>query len=161
MNKVIVIGCPGSGKSFFSKELHNKTNLPIYHLDNLYWNEDKTTVSRTLFNERLNKILNKDFWITDGNYSRTMERRIAYCDTVIFLDYDTELCLDSVKERMGKKRSDIPWVETEEDAEFTQYIKSFDVEQKPKIFELLNKYNNKNIFVFKSREQANIFLSNL
>lgn len=161
MNKVIVIGCPGSGKSFFSKELHNKTNLPIYHLDNLYWNEDKTTVSRTLFNERLNKILNEDFWIIDGNYARTMERRIAYCDTVIFLDYETELCLDSVKERMGKKRSDIPWVETEEDAELTQYIKSFDVEQKPKIFELLNKYNNKNIFVFKSREQANIFLSNL
>lgn len=161
MNKVIVIGCPGSGKSFFSKELHNKTNLPIYHLDNLYWNEDKTTVSRTLFNERLNKILNEDFWIIDGNYSRTMERRIAYCDTVIFLDFETELCLDSVKERMGKKRSDIPWVETEEDAELTQYIKSFDVEQKPKIFELLNKYNNKNIFVFKSREQANIFLSNL
>ena len=57
MKKVIVIGCPGSGKSTFAKALHNKTELPLYHLDMMYWNPDKTTVSREVFVERLEKAI--------------------------------------------------------------------------------------------------------
>ena len=45
MKKIIVIGCPGSGKSTFSRELHNKTSIPLYHLDMMYWNADKTKVA--------------------------------------------------------------------------------------------------------------------
>ena len=41
MEKVIIIGCPGSEKSTFSKALHNKTNIPLFHLDMMFWNEDK------------------------------------------------------------------------------------------------------------------------
>ena len=52
MNKVIVIGCPGSGKSTFSRALHELTDLPLYHLDLLNWNSDKTTVSKAVFLER-------------------------------------------------------------------------------------------------------------
>ena len=48
MNKVIVIGCPGSGKSTFSRALHGLTNLPLYHLDLLNWNSDKTTVDKAI-----------------------------------------------------------------------------------------------------------------
>lgn len=40
MKKVIVIGCPGSGKSTFVKALHEKTGLPLFHLDMMYWNAD-------------------------------------------------------------------------------------------------------------------------
>ena len=53
MNKVIVIGCPGSGKSYFSKVLHNVTGLPLYHLDNIFWNADKTVVDKPVFIEKL------------------------------------------------------------------------------------------------------------
>ena len=42
MKKVIVIGCPGSGKSTFSKKLNEITNIPLYHLDLMFWNNDKT-----------------------------------------------------------------------------------------------------------------------
>ena len=49
MKKIIVIGCPGSGKSTFSKSLHKATNIPLYHLDRLFWNEDKTTVPKSVF----------------------------------------------------------------------------------------------------------------
>ena len=34
-NKIIVLGCPGSGKSTFSKKLHELTQLPLIHLDNV------------------------------------------------------------------------------------------------------------------------------
>ena len=159
MKKVIVIGCPGSGKSTVSRALHNKTGIPLYHLDMMYWNTDKTTVEKSVFLERLSTVLEKDEWIIDGNYGSTMELRMAACDTVIFLDYPLDVCLDGIRERRGKPRSDMPWIETEEDAEFIEFIKSYNEQQKPKVLELLEKYRNKNIVIFKSREEADAFLN--
>ena len=159
MKKVIVIGCPGSGKSMVSRALHNKTGIPLYHLDMMYWNADKTTVEKSVFLERLSVVLEKDEWIIDGNYGSTMELRMAACDTVIFLDYTLDVCLDGIKERLGKPRSDMPWIETEEDAEFIEFIKNYNEQQKPKVMELLEKYGDKNIIIFKSREEADAFLN--
>ena len=159
MKKVIVIGCPGSGKSTVSRALYNKIGIPLYHLDMMYWNSDKTTVEEIVFLERLSAVLEKDEWIIDGNYGSTMELRMAACDTVIFLDYPFEVCLGGIKERRGKPRSDMPWVETDEDAEFIEFIKNYNEQQKPKVLELLEKYSDKNIVIFKSREQADAFLN--
>ena len=159
MKKIIVIGCPGSGKSTVSRALHNKTGIPLYHLDMMYWNADKTTVEKSVFLERLSAVLEKDEWIIDGNYGSTMEWRMAACDTVIFLDYPLHVCLDGIQERRGKPRSDMPWIETEEDAEFIEFIKNYNEQQKPKVLELLEKYGDKNIVIFKSREQADAFLN--
>ena len=158
MKKVIVIGCPGSGKSTVSRALHNKTGIPLYHLDMMYWNADKTTVEKSVFLERLYAVLEKDEWIIDGNYGSTMELRMAACDTVVFLDYPLDVCLDGIKERRGKPRSDMPWIETEEDSEFIEFIKNYNEQQKPKALELLEKYRDKTIIIFKSREQADEFL---
>ena len=159
MKKVIVIGCPGSGKSTVSRALHNKTGIPLYHLDMMYWNADKTTVEKSVFLERLSVVLEKDEWIIDGNYGSTMELRMAACDTVIFLDYPLDVCLDGIKERRGKPRSDMPWIETEEDTEFIEFIKNYNEQQKPKVLELLEKYRDKNIIIFTSREQSDAFLN--
>ncbi len=159
MKKIIVIGCPGSGKSTVSRELHKKTGIPLYHLDMMYWNADKTTVEKSMFLERLSAVLEKDEWIIDGNYGSTMELRMAACDTVIFLDYSLDVCLDGIRERRGKPRSDMPWIETEEDSEFTEFIKNYNEQQKPKVLELFGKYSDKNIIIFKSREQADAFLN--
>ena len=159
MKKVIVIGCPGSGKSTVSRALHNKTSIPLYHLDMMYWNADKTTVEKSVFLERLSVVLEKDEWIIDGNYGSTMELRMAECDTVIFLDYPLDVCLDGIGNRRGKPRSDMPWIETEEDAEFIEFIKNYEEQQKPKVLELLKKHSDKNIIIFKSREQADAFLN--
>ena len=159
LKKIIIIGCPGSGKSTVSRALHNKTGIQLYHLDMMYWNADKSTVEKSVFLERLSAVLEKDEWIIDGNYGSTMELRMATCDTVIFLDYPIEICLDGIKERRGKPRSDMPWIETEEDAEFIEFIKNYNEQQKPIVIELLKKYSDKNIIIFKSREQSDAFLN--
>ena len=159
MKKIIVIGCPGSGKSTFARALHDKTGIPLYHLDMMYWNADKTTVEKSVFLERLSAVLEKDEWIIDGNYCSTMELRMGACDTVIFLDYPLDVCLDGIRERRGKPRSDMPWIETEEDEEFIEFIKSYNEQQKPKVLELLEKYRDKNIIILGNREQSDAFLN--
>ena len=159
MKRVIVIGCPGSGKSTVSRALHNKTGIPLYHLDMMFWNADKTTVEKSVFLKRLSAVLKKDEWIIDGNYGSTMELRMAACDSVIFLDYSLEVCLNGIKERRGKPRSDMPWIENEEDTEFIEFIKSYNEQQKPKVLEVLKKHGDKNIIIFESREQADAFLN--
>ena len=125
----------------------------------MYWNADKTTVEKRVFLELLSTVLKKDAWIIDGNYGSTMELRMAACDTVIFLDYPLDVCLDGIKERREKPRSDMPWIETEENAEFIEFVKSYNEQQKPKVLELLEKYSDKNIVIFKSREQTDAFLN--
>lgn len=84
---------------------------------------------------------------------------MAACDMVFFLDYPLDICLDGIRERRGKPRSDMPWIEIEEDAEFIEFIKNYNELQKPKVLELLEKYRDKNIVIFKSREEADTFLN--
>lgn len=161
MKRVIIIGCPGSGKSTFARELADRTGLPLFHLDMLYWNADKTTVPKDVFRARLKEILAKDEWIIDGNYASTMEWRMEKCDTVFFLDMPVETCLEGVEQRRGKPRTDMPWVETEADEEFISFISSFIAESRPKIMELLDSVNGKTVVKFKNRAEIAGFLGKM
>ena len=161
MNKIIVIGCPGAGKSTFSRKLRDKLSLPLHYLDMLWHKPDKTNYTREEFDEKLSLILKTDKWIIDGNYNRTLEMRLSACDTVFLLDFPTEVCLQGVESRIGIKREEMPWVEEEFDSEFKEWIINFANDKLPYIYELLEKYNDKNIIIFKSREDSNRYLSEL
>ena len=160
MNRIMVIGCPGSGKSTFSKALHEITDIPLYHLDMMYWNADRTTVDKAVFREKLSGTIQKSQWIIDGNYGSTIELRLQACDTVIFLDYPVDVCLNGIRERRGKARTDMPWIEKsdEEDAEFIEFIKNYNSQNRPEVMALLDKYSDREIYIFKSRNEADEFL---
>ena len=162
MEKVIIIGCPGSGKSTFGRKLRSITKLPLYHLDMMFWNDDRTTVAKEVFIKRLKKAMSGSEWIIDGNYSSTMEMRIRECDTVFFLDYPTEVCLSGIEERKGKPRSDIPWIENgNTDEDFIDFINKYNLESRPEVIVLLEKYSEKNIMIFKTRKEAEEYLLSL
>ena len=160
MNKIIIIGCPGAGKSTFSRELQKKTKLPLFHLDMLFWNEDKTHVAREVFDKKLSDILIQSHWIVDGNYGRTLERRLKVCDTVFLFDLAVDDCLSGVKARIGKPRDDMSWIEQELDEEFKNWIIDFPKNELPNIYSLLKKYSDINVVIFKSRQQINDYLDN-
>lgn len=158
MKKVIVIGSPGAGKSTFSRKLRDKTRLPLFYLDMIWHKPDKTNITREEFHEKLEEIMEKDTWIMDGNYLRTLEIRLQACDTVFFLDYPVEVCLEGASSRIGTEREDLPWVETEFDEEFRQFIVDFPKEQLPQMYELLEKYKQeKEWIIFRNREEADRF----
>lgn len=161
MKKIMVIGCPGSGKSTFSKALHKMTDIPLFHLDRMYWNSDRTTVDKSVFYDRLSKTIQKNEWIIDGNYSSTMELRLQACDTVIFLDYPLDICLNGIEERRGKARTDMPWIENEEDAAFMEFIRNYHFQSRPTVMALLDKYSHKDMYIFKNRNEADEFLDQI
>ena len=162
MQRVIIMGSPGAGKSTFARRLRDKTGLPLFYLDMLWHKPDRTTVSKEEFDAQLEKLLKQDRWILDGNFQRTLELRLKICDTVFFLNYPLELCLTSVEHRVGQAREDMPWVETEFDPEFKQWIMDFPQTHLPQIYELLDKYrDSRNIVIFKSRQEAENFLNTL
>ena len=161
MERIVIVGSPGSGKSVFSRKLSKLLNIEAYHLDNIWWNKDKTHITREEFDVKLNEIVNKEKWIIDGDYSRTYEVRIKACDTIFFLDYPLDLCLEGAKKRIGTLRDDIPWIESEFDPEFKEWIINWPKDIKIKLLTLLEKYENeKEIVVFKTREEANLYLKN-
>ena len=159
MKKVIVIGCPGSGKTTFSIKLNKCTGLPLYHLDAIWHKPDKTHIPREEFDQRAAEIFETPEWIIDGNYNRTIEMRLRQCDTVFLFDLPTEVCIQGATERIGKGHYDLPWLETEADPEFLQFIKDFPNTALPKIYELLEKYKDeKQVIIFKTREESDKFL---
>ena len=93
MLKVMIIGCPGAGKSTFARELKDKTGLPLYHLDMIWHKPDRTNISKKEFDAKLAEIVRRDRWIIDGNYQRTLELRLKECDTVFLMDYPLDICL--------------------------------------------------------------------
>ena len=162
MQKVIVIGCPGSGKTTFAERLNIITGLPLYYLDAIWHKPDKTHISRESFDKSISAILNTAEWIIDGNYSRTLEIRLEQCDTVFLFDLPTEVCIQGATDRLGKGRYDLPWIDKELTPSFKQSIQDFPRNSLPRIYELIEKYSkNRQIIVFKSREDVDVFLKSI
>ena len=158
MKKIIVIGCPGSGKTTFAEKISKKLGLPLFYLDAIWHKADKTHISRDEFDARLSEILAQDSYVIDGNYSRTLERRIEACDTVFLFDLPTEICIEGAMLRIGKKRVDMPWIAAELDPNFKAEIENFRDKNLPETYFLLDKYKEgKTVVIFKSREDADAF----
>ena len=162
MRKVIVIGCPGAGKTTFAKKLHEVTGLPLIHLDAVWHRPDRTTIGREAFDAFLRSVMEGNAWILDGNYVRTLPMRLQYSDTVFFLDYSAYICLAGTEERVGRQRDDIPWTEEALNEEFRKKILSFHTDTHPVICSMLEeeqRKGEKDVFVFRSRDKADAFLS--
>lgn len=162
MKKIIIIGCPGSGKTTFAEKLHETTGLPLFYLDAIWHKPDRTHISRNEFDERLAEFFSLDKWIIDGNYSRTIEERLIACDTVFLFDLPTDVCLEGAIERLGKGRYDIPWIDSELDSEFKEKILRFKEENLPRIYCLIEKYRKeREIIVFYSREDSDKYIKSI
>lgn len=166
MERVIIIGCSGSGKSTLSRILSERTNLPVVHLDQLFWREGWVNISRDEFNSLLREELKKDKWIIDGNYDKTLEERMDRCDTVIYLDYPRWMCFLGVFKRVllnyRKVRPDMAAGCPEKiDLEFLKWIWNFNKEHRDKFYKTLKKEKDKQIYIFRNRKECNEFLRNL
>src|SRR6266436_5243884 len=100
MKRVLIIGSGGAGKSTFARRLNNILNLGLIHLDTLYWNPGWVETPKPEWRAIVEGLLGKDSWIIDGNYSGTLDIRIAACDTIIFLDIGRATCAWRILKRL-------------------------------------------------------------
>ena len=160
-DRILILGCPGSGKSNFARALAARTGLPLVHLDTGWWRADGTHIPREDFDRALDGLLRGEQWIMDGDYSRTYEVRIRAADTVIFLDYPEAVCMDGIRARVGQPRPDMPWKESTLDPELVALGQNYCRDNRPALLALLQKYPEKQTLVFPSRQEADRWLSRL
>ena len=167
MERVMIIGCGGAGKSTLARKLGEKTGLPVVHLDQIWWAPGNWQhLEKPEFDERLKAELEKPRWILDGNFNRTIEARLAACDTVIYLDYPRLVCIKNwlgrVLKNWGHHRPDMTegcteWI----DPEFVKWIWNFNKNNRARYYELLNGAKDKHVYILKSRRQTERFLTEL
>jgi adenylate kinase family enzyme len=111
MQRVLVIGSGGAGKSTFATALGQRLGIPVVHLDAQYWRSGWVATPSEQWHARVAELVAGDRWIMDGNYGGTLTQRLAACDTVIFLDLPRTTCLWRVVRRTfryaGQSRPDM------------------------------------------------------
>lgn len=166
MDRIIIIGCGGAGKSTLARALGEKLKIPVIHLDSLFWQPGWVETEREAFDKMLQSVMEQPQWILDGNYRRTMAQRIARCDTVIYLDYSRLTCLTGVLKRVfsyrGKVRPDMGAGCPEKlDWQFLRWIWSYNGKHRAENYRLLRAAGSVNCLVFCNRRQTKRFLATL
>ena len=169
MQRILLIGNAGAGKTTFARQLAQKLHLPLVHLDKLYWHGDWEHLSRDEFDAILQTALEKPQWIIDGNFNRTIPHRLPYCDTVFYFDFPTITCLLGITKRtltnLGKARSDMcgNCIEHFDSQKISLYrnVLTFNKQHRRDYYELLDNADNVNVIIIKNRRQANAFLAKL
>jgi adenylate kinase family enzyme len=166
MERVIIIGCGGAGKSTLAQKMGQKTGLPVVHLDKLFWKPGWVESTPEEIDEKIRQELDKPQWIMDGNFNRTLPMRVARADTVIYLDFSRMACLLGVLKRVlttyGKVRPDMGEGCPERiDFEFLKWVWNYNKNKRERNYRLLNEAEHAETIVLKNRRAVRKFLAQL
>lgn len=146
MKKISVIGCPGIGTDGFGKKLSEYTGIPYHHISEAYAVDEADLIKNISFAEREEAMTREPSWIIDGGCGEaSVETILKACDTVFFFDYPRKLCSDIVKANPDRR---IP----------CGVVARFHMDSRGEILKVLEKYQEKNITVFKNEEDKERFL---
>lgn len=138
MQRVLVIGIPGAGKSTFTRALATRTGLPVIHLDTEFWQPGWRITPREQWRAKVVELAAREAWIMDGNYGASLDLRLPRADTVLWFDCPRLVCLRRALLRAvtnyGRVRSDLaPGCPEKLDLEFLRYIWDFNTKSRPQI----------------------------
>lgn len=167
MQKILIIGSGGAGKSTLARELGRILNIDIIHLDSFYWQPGWVETAKDEWQMIIQDIIKRESWIMDGNYTNTLDLRLPVADTVIFLDFPRLLCLLRVIQRRwqyaGTSRPDMASGCPERlNWEFLKYIWSYPVTRRPKILEKLSQLEpHQQVFILRNSQEVREFLQKI
>ena len=165
MKRILIVGCPGSGKSTLAKWLSKALGYPILHLDYIFHIDNYNQITREELKDKISDFVQQnDCFIIDGNYQGTLAFRMQFADTILFLDFPTETCLENVYSRTkpGIDRDDIaPGFDNSIiDPEFIEYVKNFHTNKLPKLHSALADFEGK-IIIFRRYDEIDEFIKKI
>jgi adenylate kinase family enzyme len=136
--RILVVGCPGAGKTTFARRLAALSSLPLIHLDYHFWRAGWQLPDLTAWREKVAALAASDDWIMDGNYSNTYSIRMPRAEAIVWLDYSRATCMRRVLTRMvkgyGRTRPELPEGCPERfDLPFLRYVWEFPMKHRPRI----------------------------
>lgn len=167
MERILIIGCGGAGKSTLARQLGQMLDLPVVHLDQIWWAPGNWEhLEKEEFDKKVLAEMEKPRWIMDGNYNRTMPQRVSHCDTIIYLDFNRFTCLFSWMKRVitnwGHARSDMaPGCAEWFDPEMAGWIWTYNSRHRANNYRLLNEAEGVETIVLKNRRMVKRFLRSL
>jgi adenylate kinase family enzyme len=165
MQRVAIIGSGGSGKSTLAVQLGRALNLPVHHLDRLYWKPGWKATPNDEWQALVRRLCEESAWIMDGNFGGTIDLRLSACDAVIFLDLPTRVCLWGAIRRLityhGRSRPDMTEGCHEKlDLDYFWWILTYRIRRRPKIMRKLHSLGReKRVLILGTRKATGNFLS--
>jgi adenylate kinase family enzyme len=158
MDRIAIIGCGGSGKTHLANQLAALLDLPLTHLDAIYYDADWNPLPADEFARRQQQLVDRPRWLLEGNYAGTLPIRLARADTVVFLDLPATVCLTGILQRRWRYRGGqhtqdgvydrITW-------NFVRYIWGYRATMRPRVRDLLAEHgHNATLITLTSRRQT-------
>ncbi|HEX8633484.1 MAG TPA: DNA topology modulation protein [Pyrinomonadaceae bacterium] len=167
MRKVLVIGSSGAGKSTFARRLGQLLDLPVIHLDALYWKAGWVETPKPEWAAMVAELARRDAWVMDGNYSGTFDIRVEACDTLIFLDMPRLVCLRRALQRWlvyrGRTRPDMAAGCNEKiDWEFILWMWNYPKANRPQVLRLMREHaGSKRVVRLRSSAEVERYLASV
>ena len=103
--RILVLGTPGSGKSTLARKLSISLKTKAIHLDKYFWLPGWVETASDVWDLKLNKILNEESWVIDGNYINSLTKRIKFATHIVYLDIPWYKSIYRIILRMFKYRN--------------------------------------------------------
>ncbi len=167
MQRIVILGCSGSGKSTFARALGATLNRPVTHLDAIFWRPGWVETPRPEFAAMQERLVQAETWIMDGNYSATLDIRLERADTILYFDLPRRVCLWSVMRRVltyhGRSRPDLsPGCPEKFDFGFLLLTWNHRKRSRPGVLQKLAKRRpNQTVHIFRRRREAYAFLEEI
>lgn len=167
MRRIMLIGSGGSGKSTLARKLGDRLALPVHHLDMLMWRPGWELLPRSEQTAVQSRLIDEKQWIIDGNYSGSMDMRIAAADTVILLDINRVICVYRALKRTwtyrNTSRPDMnPGCEERFDLHFLKWIWDYKKRNLPAVLEMLGQLPaDKRVIILRSAKEVDSFLEDV
>jgi adenylate kinase family enzyme len=145
MNRILVLGSSGAGKSTFARGLGAALDIEVIHLDSYFWEPNWQATPDELWETKLRALLMRPAWVMDGNYLSSLELRLEYADTLVFIDYNRLVCLWRCIKRFAAYRGEnqpelAPGCYEKIDWEFFKWIWDYPRDKRPRVMEVLDRY---------------------
>lgn len=166
--RIRIIGCSGSGKTYFAKRLSEKHNIPYFDLDDIQWDNSQNSYGVKMpiekRNQMLNDILQQPDWIIEGVYYAWVQQSFEKADTIYVLDMPKWLYKFRIINRFFKRKIGLEKGKKETFKSICDLLKWTDTFQNKNmkdIIRILEQHNDKVIFIKNKREIDRILTDSL